>query len=48
MEALERSVSTVWWRPRVTKFFLTNGANYNNNIATLDPRTAQLALRLEF
>jgi len=32
----------------VTNFFLTNGANYNNIIATLDPRTAQLALRLEF
>jgi hypothetical protein len=32
----------------VTNFFLTNGANYNKIIATLDPRTAQLGLRLEF
>ena len=32
----------------VTNFFLTNGTNYNKIIATLDPRTAQVALRLEF
>ncbi len=32
----------------VTNFFLTNGANYNKIIATLDPRTAQVALRFQF
>ncbi len=32
----------------VTNFFLNNGANFNRIIATLDPRTAQLAFRFEF
>ncbi len=32
----------------VTNFFLSNGANYNKIIATLDPRTAQIALRFQF
>ena len=32
----------------VTNFFLSNGANYNRIIATLDPRTAQLGVRFEF
>jgi len=32
----------------VTNFFLTNGANYNKIIATLDPRTAQVAVRFTF
>ena len=32
----------------VTNFFLTNGVNYNRIIATLDPRTAQVALRFDF
>jgi hypothetical protein len=32
----------------VTNFFLTNGANYNRIIATLDPRTAMVGARFEF
>jgi outer membrane receptor protein involved in Fe transport len=32
----------------VTNFFLTNGANYDRIIATLDPRTAMLGARFEF
>ena len=32
----------------VSNFFLTNGANYNKIIATLDPRTAMVGARFEF
>jgi hypothetical protein len=32
----------------VTNFFLTNGANYNKIIATLDPRTAMVGARFQF
>jgi len=32
----------------VTNFFLANGTNYNKIIATLDPRTAQVAFRFSF
>jgi hypothetical protein len=32
----------------VTNFQLVNGANYNRIIATLDPRTAQIAARFAF
>jgi hypothetical protein len=32
----------------VTNFNLSNGTNYNRIIATLDPRTAQIAARFAF
>jgi hypothetical protein len=32
----------------VSNFFLVNGANYNRIIATIDPRTAQIAARFAF
>ncbi len=32
----------------VSNFVLTNGTNYNRIVATLDPRTAQIAVRFEF
>ena len=32
----------------VTNFVLTNGATYNRIIATLDPRTTQVAVRFAF
>ena len=33
---------------KVTNFNLSNGSRYNQIIATLDPRTFQLAFRFEF
>jgi hypothetical protein len=32
----------------VSNFVVTNGSNFNRIIATLDPRTTQIALRVEF
>jgi hypothetical protein len=32
----------------VTNFNLLNGANFNKINATVDPRTAQLGIRIEF
>jgi outer membrane receptor protein involved in Fe transport len=32
----------------VTNFNLLNGANYNKITATVDPRTAQFGVRIEF
>ena len=32
----------------VTNFNLTNGASYNQIIATLDPRTLQFGIRFDF
>jgi outer membrane receptor protein involved in Fe transport len=32
----------------VTNFNLLNGANYNRINATVDPRTAQVGVRIEF